>query len=139
LYIKDNNKVNGKQINCRFGMKGVIASNHFDGERNFVTVLQGARRYILSSPPQIKNLCLFPRDHPSARHSMVDYTNPDFTEFPEFATARATEVVLQPGDSLFLPTVWFHFIVSLTLNIQCNTRSGMEMKYNEEFAPFGYA
>jgi len=139
LYIKDNDKINGKPINCRFGMKGVIAANHFDGERNFVTVFQGERRYILSSPPQIKNLALYPRNHPSARHSMVDYTHPDFDEFPEFANARATEVVLQPGDSLFVPTVWFHFIVSLSLNIQCNSRSGMVMKYNDEFAKFGYA
>lgn len=139
LYIKEPDTKNGKPINCRFGMKGVIVANHFDGERNFVTVLQGERRYILSRPNQCSNLCLFAHDHPSGRHSMVDYTNPDFDEFPEFADARATEVVLQPGDSLYLPTLWFHFIVSLSLNIQCNTRSGLDLKYTNDLSDCGYA
>jgi hypothetical protein len=32
-----------KGIHCRFGMKGVIAENHFDGSRNFIVVLAGER------------------------------------------------------------------------------------------------
>ncbi|KAG7348602.1 hypothetical protein IV203_017307 [Nitzschia inconspicua] len=61
LYIKDT--VQGtetKAINCRFGMKGVKATNHFDGERNFVTVFQGVRRMILAHPDQCSKLALFP-------------------------------------------------------------------------------
>lgn len=50
---------------------GVIAENHFDGSRNAIAVLKGARRYILSHPSQCRNLALYPKGHPSARHSSM--------------------------------------------------------------------
>ena len=140
LYIKDT--VEGdetKAINCRFGMKGVMATNHFDGERNFVTVLSGERRYILASPNQCKNLSLYPFGHPSARHSKVDWSHPDLSTYPEFEYAQANEVLLQAGDSLFLPSLWFHFIVSLSLNVQCNTRSGLDHKHVPDLEDCGWS
>lgn len=121
-----------KGIHCRFGMKGVIAENHFDLSRNVITVLGGQRRYILSHPSQCLNMNLLPRGHPSARHSAVDWSNPDLDSFPTFAQATVNEVIMQPGDVLYLPTNWFHYIVSLDLNMQCNTRSGGE-KINRKY------
>lgn len=118
-----------KALLCRFGMKGVMATNHFDGERNFVTVLSGERRYILAHPKQCGNMALFPYGHPSARHSAVDWAHPDLEKFPAFEHATGNEVVLQAGDSLFLPSLWFHYIVSMSMNVQCNTRSGMDERY----------
>jgi hypothetical protein len=115
-----------KGIHCRFGMKGVIAENHFDSSRNSIVVLGGERRYILSHPDQCRNLALLPKGHPSARHSAVNWADPDLEKYPEFAEAKSNEVVLQAGDVLYLPTSWFHYIISLTLNFQCNTRSGAE-------------
>jgi hypothetical protein len=140
LYIKETvDGTQSKAINCRFGMKGVKATNHFDGERNFITVFQGVRRMILAHPNQCSKLALFPPGHPSARHSQVDWSHPDLTLFPEFDEALANEVVLQPGDSLFLPSLWFHFIVSMSLNIQCNTRSGMDSKHVADIDACGWA
>jgi hypothetical protein len=127
LYIVRPEKQKG--IHCRFGMKGVIAENHFDASRNTIAVLGGERRYILSHPNQCKNLALLPKGHPSARHSAVDWSDPDLEKYPEFQLARGNEVVLQAGDVLYLPTNWFHFIISLSLNFQCNTRSGAEDTY----------
>jgi len=124
--------VNPKQqkgIHCRFGMKGVIAENHFDGSRNMIVVLGGERRYLLSHPDQCENLALLPKGHPSARHSAVDWSDPNYEEFPQFSDAEINEVVMQPGDVLYLPTHWFHYIVSLELNFQCNTRSGVSNEY----------
>ena len=113
------------EINCRFGMAGTTAQNHFDASRNFLAVLGGQRRYILSHPDQCGNLELHPMGHPSARHSMVDWSNPDLEKFPQFKQAKSSEVVLQAGDVLYLPTNWFHFIVSLDTSWQCNARSGV--------------
>lgn len=115
-----------KGIHCRFGMKGVIAENHFDLSRNAIALMSGQRRYILSHPGQCKNMNLLPRGHPSARHSAVDWSNPNLENFPTFEDATVNEIVMQPGDVLYLPTNWFHYIVSLELNMQCNTRSGGE-------------
>jgi len=131
-------------INCRFGMEGAIAENHFDMTRNFVTVLKGDRRYILSHPNQCGNMALYPKNHPSGRHSIIDWSDihsdPTWkNKFPEFYTkATANEVVLQAGDALYLPTNWMHYIVSLNLNYQCNARSGMTDDYNQEIIDCGF-
>lgn len=130
LYIVEPDQQKG--IHCRFGMPGVIAENHFDGSRNAIALFSGSRRYILSHPDQCQNLALYPKGHPSARHSAVDWSDPDVEKFPQFLDARSSEVVLQPGQVLYLPTNWFHYIVSLEINMQCNTRSGTE----PEMMPF---
>lgn len=56
-------------INCRFGMRGVIAESHCDLSRNMLALLEGERRYIIGHPGQCDNLYLYPRGHPSGRHA----------------------------------------------------------------------
>lgn len=129
IYLKQPERQKG--IHCRFGMKGVIAENHYDGSRNMIAVLGGQRRYLLGHPNQCLNMALYPIGHPSARHSAVDWSDPTtWDEYPQFTDlAEINEIVLQPGDVLYLPTHWFHYIVSLTTNFQCNTRSGIGTEY----------
>eukprot|EP00814_Leptocylindrus_danicus_P003709 CAMPEP_0116020036 /NCGR_PEP_ID=MMETSP0321-20121206/9571_1 /TAXON_ID=163516 /ORGANISM="Leptocylindrus danicus var. danicus, Strain B650" /LENGTH=490 /DNA_ID=CAMNT_0003490677 /DNA_START=2936 /DNA_END=4405 /DNA_ORIENTATION=- len=101
--------VNGKEqqgMHCRFGMKGVIAENHFDASRNSIAILVGERRYILAHPRECENLALYPMDHPSRRHSAIDWSNPDLMKYPQFGNAQVNEIVLQAGDVLYLPTQW---------------------------------
>lgn len=84
-----------------------------------------AFRYILLPPNECKNLNLLSRDHPSARHSDVDWSDIDeMNKHPELMDAQATEVVLGPGDVLYIPSYWFHYIMSQDSSIQCNARSG---------------
>lgn len=125
-------------IHCRFGQSGVIAENHFDGSRNMIALMGGERRYILSAPSNCKGMHLLPKDHPSGRHSAVDWSNPDLEAFPRFSSVTSNEVVLQPGDVLYLPTQWFHYIVSLGTNYQCNTRSGRETGSDADIHACGF-
>jgi len=127
LYMVDPAAQRG--IHCRFGMTGVIAENHFDMSRNAIALFGGERRYILAHPNQCDYMTLLPKQHPSARHSAVDWSDPDLEKYPEFGHALANEIVLQAGDVLYLPTNWFHYIISLNLNFQCNTRSGISDEY----------
>ena len=136
LYIVEPEQQKG--IHCRFGMQGLIAENHWDAGRNTIVVLGGARRYILSHPNQCENLALYPKGHPSARHSAVNWADPDLEEYPRFAQATSNEVVLQTGDALYLPNYWFHHITSLSLNFQCNTRSGNEDTYFQPIHKCGF-
>jgi hypothetical protein len=129
LYLVDPNKQRG--IHCRFRMPGVSAQNHYDFGRNAIALLQGTRRYILSHPDQCKNMALFPPGHPSARHSAIDWADPDVDKYPEFSQAQSHEVVLQAGQVLYLPHVWFHHIISLDIDMQCNTRSGIDHELQE--------
>lgn len=136
LYLRDAEKQKG--IHCRFGQKGIIADNHFDAGRNTIVVLGGSRRYILASPDQCLNMALFDKRHPSARHSEVNWSNPDLERFPQFAQALGNEVILEAGDALYLPNNWFHHIISLELNFQCNTRSGWGQEYMDEIRDCGF-
>eukprot|EP00815_Leptocylindrus_aporus_P004427 CAMPEP_0116069312 /NCGR_PEP_ID=MMETSP0322-20121206/12225_1 /TAXON_ID=163516 /ORGANISM="Leptocylindrus danicus var. apora, Strain B651" /LENGTH=457 /DNA_ID=CAMNT_0003556677 /DNA_START=95 /DNA_END=1468 /DNA_ORIENTATION=+ len=123
---------NQRGINCRFGMKGVIAENHFDGSRNSIAILTGERRYLLTEPSQCENLILYPQNHPSGRHSAVDWSKPDYRKYPEFEKAMVNEIVLQAGDVMYLPKNWFHYIISIGRNYQCNIRSGQKNTREQE-------
>ncbi len=61
-------------VHCRFGMSGIFAECHYDTGRNFVAVLRGRRRYILSPPGECDRLAMLATG-PSARHSGVDWTS----------------------------------------------------------------
>jgi ribosomal protein L16 Arg81 hydroxylase len=81
---------------------------------------------------------MLPRGHPSGRHSSIDWSNPDIDKFPNFVKIMGNEVILQPGDYLYVPTYWIHYIVSLNVNYQCNTRSGKTNDFNKEISDCGF-
>jgi ribosomal protein L16 Arg81 hydroxylase len=113
-------------------MRSTIAECHYDGNRNFIINLGGLRRWIIAPPSQCGSLYLYPPGHPSSRHSKVDWataTHPKILKkYPKLSNALMSEVILSPGEILYLPTGWFHYIVSLNINYQCNTRSGSTRK-----------
>lgn len=131
---------NARGINCRFGSRGIIAECHYDESRNFILMLGGQKRYILAHPNQCRNLELYKLGHPSARHSRINWSDPQSwrNDGGNFSKAQVNEVVLQAGDGLYLPTYWFHFIVSLNLNYQCNARSGMTEENLETIRSCGF-
>jgi hypothetical protein len=136
LFIVDPREQRG--IHCRFGMRNVIAEAHFDGSRNSVAMLGGLRRWILTHPDQCENMHMLPKNHPSGRHSEVDWSKPDVELFPNFKKVAGNEVILQPGDVLYAPTYWIHYIVSLNVNVQCNTRSGRTPHYDSAIKRCGF-
>lgn len=111
-------------INCRFGAKSIIAEAHYDGGRNFIAMIRGAKRYVLLPPSECDNIYLYPKAHPEGRHAEADWSQLDLERYPKMAEAKATEVVLSAGQVLYVPSYWFHYIVSLGQSAQCNSRSG---------------
>jgi hypothetical protein len=125
-------------INCRFGSRGIIAEAHYDGGRNMVTMLRGAKRYILLPPSECKLLYLYPKQHPEGRHAKGDWSKLDLETYPEIAKARATEVVLKAGEVLYIPSYWFHYIISTTVTAQCNSRSGNAVRGRDIMTDCGF-
>lgn len=137
FYLVDPSDQRG--INCRFGMRGIIAESHCDLSRNMITLLHGERRYIIGHPNQCENLYLYPKGHPSGRHASFDWSNPtNWDLHPKFYDALHTEVIMTAGDTLYLPTAWFHHIVNLSNNIQCNIRSGISDENSEVLKECGF-
>ena len=98
------------------GNRGVTAT-HYDLPQNIAVVVVGRRRFTLFPPEQLDNLYLGPLDSTLAGQpiSMVHLHEPDFDRFPRFRTAldAAMTGVLEPGDALYLPSMWFHNVESL--------------------------
>ena len=52
------NPAEQKGIQCRFGERGVTAATHYDGGRNMVGMITGAKRYILAPPKECSKVSL---------------------------------------------------------------------------------
>jgi len=117
----------------RWATPGVVAECHLDFSRNWVAVVRGHRRYLLIPPTHCESLYVDGEPtSPLYRHSVVDLTCPDVDVFPLLGRAEAAQVVLGPGDLLFIPSYWLHYIVSLDESLQLNIRSRMAVKGKRE-------
>lgn len=113
-----------KGIQCRFGMRGIIAEGHYDGGRNNVAMLKGTKRYILTPPTECDYLDLIKdRKHPSYRHSQIDWSDPKVAK-SKLSGAKAIDTIVREGEMLYIPSYWIHYIISLNYSVQCNSRSG---------------
>lgn len=91
---------------------------HFDFPDNVACVVAGRRRFTLFPPEQVENLYVGPLDRtPSGQAiSLVDFKAPDFERFPKFKEALKASVTydLEPGDAIFVPSMWWHNVESLS-------------------------
>lgn len=95
-----------------------IASCHYDAPNNIACVAVGRRRFTLFPPEQIFNLYPGPLDPTPGGQavSIVDFAKPDFERFPNFRDALAAGLVaeLEPGDGIFVPSMWWHHVEGLS-------------------------
>ena len=98
---------------------------HNDFPDNLACCVAGRRRFTLFPPDQFRNLYLGPIDNtPAGRAvSMVDFHAPDFEQHSRFSEAlrNAQVAELEPGDALFIPSMWWHHVEGLSaFNILLN-------------------
>lgn len=114
---------NPVDLGCREPLKSIwigtrtrIAA-HNDFPDNLACCAAGRRRFTLFPPDQFGNLYLGPIDNtPAGRAvSMVDFDAPDLAAHPRFveAMAHAQVAELEPGDALFIPSMWWHHVEGL--------------------------
>lgn len=96
------------------GEAGVAAQIHHDRNRNFFGQITGTKRVLLFEPASHFNLYVYPITHPSRRQSQVHFLdgegNVNTTAFPGFAKANCIEATIGPGDLLYIPPFWSHFV-----------------------------
>lgn len=102
-----------------------ITQIHFDLYDNLVCMVAGRKRFVIFPPEQTANLYMGPVETTvsGVPTGMANLENPDFVAHPRFGLAldAAAEAVLEPGDILFIPYMWWHHVVSTDdLNVQVN-------------------
>ena len=75
----------------------------------------GCKRVVLFSPREANNLYL---DGDKSR--VLDIDRPNLSTFPRFAQVTRHECLLEAGDVLFIPALWFHNVVSLDFSVAVN-------------------
>jgi hypothetical protein len=118
-------------VNVWVGEKGVVTHSHIDSYENFFVQVQGSKRFILCSPDQLHNAYLYPYFHPSFGQTQAFLVNPPNKEyqlerFPNVGKIKAYEVILNPGDLLYLPPSWIHQVYTLEPSISVNFWSGSD-------------
>jgi len=98
---------------------------HWDSPLNIACSVVGHRRFTLFPFAQMENLYIGPLDKTPAGQaiSLVDFYHPDFEKFPKFKEALNHALVadLEPGDAIFIPSMWWHHVESLdSLNVLVN-------------------
>jgi hypothetical protein len=91
-----------------FGGEGAHVALHYDIDMShvFLNQIHGRKRVILFAPDQSRNLY----HHPFTVASYVDLNHPDYTRYPALSKAKGYEVTLQPGETLFMPSGYWHYI-----------------------------
>ncbi len=110
--------------NLWIGGRAVVGP-HNDTPENVACVVAGRRRFRLFPPDAIGDLYVGPLEHnPAGRAvSFVSVTAPDLEKYPRYAQALAVsrDVILEPGDAIYIPPLWWHSVESLApLNLLAN-------------------
>jgi oxalate decarboxylase/phosphoglucose isomerase-like protein (cupin superfamily) len=109
-----------------FGPSGATTQAHYDVHDNFYAQLYGRKRFILFPPEQYRELYLNGFLHSGAQQSQVDLEHPDYERFPRFKDVAALDAVIEAGDVLYLPSLWFHHVIALDLSFSVSIWSKNE-------------
>ncbi|MBC3881765.1 cupin-like domain-containing protein [Undibacterium sp. LX40W] len=121
----------------------ITTPTHIDGSDNIACVVSGRRQFVLFPPEQIANLYIGPLDFAPTPSpiSMVNLREPDVERYPKFQEAlkHAQTAVLEPGDAIFIPNLWWHHVESLDqINILMNYWwGGSNFSTENKTSPYG--
>ncbi|MCT7957752.1 cupin-like domain-containing protein [Laspinema palackyanum] len=95
-----------------FGPEGTITPLHHDPCNVLLAQVYGKKRIRLISPNQ-KHLLY----NQVGVYSEVDLLSPDYEKYPRFKEVEVIDVILEPGEVIFLPVGWWHHVESLDISI----------------------
>lgn len=110
------------QVNVWMGTGGTRTPLHFDTYDNWLVQLVGVKYVRIYARDETKNLYVSKDASYASQGNMSDLECEleDYNDHPLAKTARYQEVVLFPGDCLFLPAGCWHYVRSLSTSISIN-------------------
>jgi Cupin-like domain len=103
------------------GVGGRFPVMHFDGEDMHAAVseIYGDKEFILYAPTD--SPYMYPKPEQPNHTRIADLADPDYGQFPLFAQAQRYRTVLTPGDTIFVPSRWWHTARVLTPSVSVCT------------------
>ena len=95
-----------------FGSAGTITPLHHDPVNLMLAQVLGRKRILLIPPRQTP----FLYNHVGV-FSQVDPENPDFNKYPLYQNINPIELILKPGEVIFIPVGWWHHVRALDVSI----------------------
>lgn len=104
-----------------FGGEGSKVDVHYDLDLShvFLTQFSGKKRVILFPPEYSNHLYR----HPLTVSCNIDIGNPDFNRYPKLAEAQGYECTICDGDTLFMPSGYWHYVYYLEGGFALSLRS----------------
>uniref|UniRef100_A0AAU2JHD9 Cupin-like domain-containing protein n=1 Tax=Streptomyces sp. NBC_00049 TaxID=2903617 RepID=A0AAU2JHD9_9ACTN len=103
--------------------RGVFTQSHFDELENFNIALEGRKRFVLAPPGFWEYYPRSLKDGFGDKSRVFDFDDVDWARYPRLASklAQRRELILEPGQMLYLPLGWWHQAESLDeMNINMN-------------------
>jgi Cupin-like domain len=95
---------------------GNVTPIHYDLSENILVQISGEKRVLLWDPTQYALLYLNPIGTLHDRQSRIDVSRSDPTSFPKFMNAKALEYILRPGEMLYIPAFWMHYVHTINFS-----------------------
>lgn len=101
------------------GPARTVTPLHCDYDDNIFAQLWGRKRIFLAPPHH--DTYLYAREaNPLLFGSPFDPEAPDFHAFPLARQAALVEIVVEPGDMLYVPAGWYHQVRALSFSLSAN-------------------
>lgn len=108
-----------------FGPRGTVTPLHHDTMNILMAQVYGRKRITLISPEQTSLVY-----NNRSVYGDVDCENPDYSRHPLFRNVRPLQVLLEPGEVLFLPVGWWHHVRAIDISI---TMTFTNFRFPNEF------
>lgn len=95
-----------------FGPAGTVTPLHHDTLMLLHTQVVGRKRWRFISPLQTPHLYNY-----TDVYSPIDLDRPDLHRYPRFGQVTVLEVVVEPGETVYLPLGWWHQVTSLDVSL----------------------
>lgn len=101
------------------GPARTVTPLHCDYDDNIFAQIWGSKRIFLA-PPHHDEFLYTREANPVLFGSPFDPEAPDFDAFPLARQAAIVEVVVEPGDMLYVPAGWYHQVRALSFSLSSN-------------------
>lgn len=104
-----------------FGGEGAVTRIHRDMDNSnvYLTELHGRKRVVLFDPKYSDMLYRYP----FGTHTSIDINNPDYDKYPALDKVIGYDCIIEAGDTIFMPSGWWHHIEYQTAGIGFSMRS----------------